>query len=169
MNIVLTGFMASGKSSVGRILSEKTGRDFIDLDSTIEKWEGQKIKDIFGTKGEAWFRQRETDACRYAAGLDNCIISTGGGVILNPENMQLLKKNSIIVYLKVSAEGAVKRLSDASRPLLNVANPVDEAARILSSRVKLYEKYADITIDTEKHNLQQISGIILKKLRETGI
>ncbi len=110
MNIVLTGMMGSGKSTVGRELADKLDFKYIDTDNMIEKQVGKSISDIFEKAGESSFRKLEKDAVRCVALLDNYIISTGGGVVKDNENLKELRKKSVVVYLYAPAEILYDRL-----------------------------------------------------------
>ena len=103
-NIVLTGFMASGKSTVGRALAQKLNVSFIDTDQLIEIEQKRQIKDIFAQFGEPYFRTLETEAVRQVCRKDGQVIATGGGIVLNPKNIELFRKNSIIVFLYAGLE-----------------------------------------------------------------
>ncbi len=120
MNIVLTGFMASGKSTVGRQLSELLNRDLIDTDELIVEREGRSINDIFGKDGEEYFRRVESAVIVDAAKTDNTIISTGGGAVLNPKNMEMLRENGVIFNLDPDFSVIACRMEHAGavRPLM---------------------------------------------------
>lgn len=119
-NIVLTGFMASGKSTVGRELSEISGMEFVDTDELVEKSVGITINEIFQKYGEEYFRDRESEAVALAAKKNGAVISTGGGAVLRRENVELLRKNGVVFNLEPTAAVICERLNDAraSRPLL---------------------------------------------------
>jgi len=104
MNIILTGFMGTGKSIVSRKLVKRLGMSYLDTDELIEEREGIKISAIFQKKGEKYFRQLETQVIKEVASLDNYVISSGGGVVLREENMTALKKNGFIICLSASPE-----------------------------------------------------------------
>ncbi|MDD6736069.1 MAG: shikimate kinase [Clostridiales bacterium] len=119
MNIVLTGFMAAGKTTVGKILAKKLDMQFVDTDVMTEEKYGMKISDIFERFGEAEFRRMEAQTIETAAKLENAVIATGGGAVLNTKNIEVLKKNGIIVNLEPNRQVIEERLSggDGSRPL----------------------------------------------------
>lgn len=118
-NIVLTGFMGSGKTSVGKITAANLGYDFIDIDSYIEEKHNKKISEIFKEKGEDYFRNIETDAVNELAGRENTVIATGGGTVIKKENIKALRKNGVIIFLYCDASVVMKRVGkDESRPLL---------------------------------------------------
>jgi len=131
-SIILTGFMGSGKSTVGKALSEKTGFTFIDMDDEIVKREGRSINDIFKDDGEEYFRNLETSLLKeYAASDEKIILSTGGGVILREENVMLLKKIGKIFFLQADTDELIRRLSgDTTRPLLKSSSKEELQARI---------------------------------------
>ena len=120
MNIVLTGFMASGKSVISKKLAKLSGYNLVDTDEMIVKETNMSINEIFETMGEAEFRRIEHDVICRVSEFDNTVISTGGGVVLNPDNMKALRKNGVIVNLAPSFDVILERLSGAreSRPLL---------------------------------------------------
>ncbi len=153
-NIVLIGFMGSGKTSVGKRLSINLKREFIDMDDFIEKREGMTVNEIFEKKGEQSFREMERELCRRFAVPKGKIIATGGGVIKNAENVENLKKGGVIVYLSSSPERIAYNLRfDNSRPLLAGENKEKKIAALMEERKGLYENCADITIDVSDMNL----------------
>ena len=166
-NIVFIGFMGCGKTSVGRKISLKLKREFIDTDDFIEKREGMKISEIFDKKGEAYFRGLEAELCQRYSQPKSKIIATGGGIIKNSENLTALKKGGIVIYLKSTPKQiAINLKHDNSRPLLQVANKEAKIAELMEARRPLYEKYADVTIDVTNID---IDDTIDKVLYYTGI
>ena len=164
-NIVLIGFMGSGKTSVGTKLSTLLEMDYTDTDDIIVKNSGISINEIFNIYGETGFRKLETEAIESLQDIKNTIISCGGGIILNPENIDLLKNNGKLIWLKVSPEEAYNRLlGDDSRPLLKDSFTLEELSRILGERLPLYENAGDIVIDTDKKDVQEIAKEIIEKL-----
>ncbi len=159
-NIVLCGFMGCGKTTVGHLLAEKTGRRFVDMDAYIEEKAGMDIPSIFRQYGEADFRRREQAACRELAGQENLVIATGGGALTNPLNAAVLAETGDVVYLTVSPETVLRRLSgDTTRPLL--ARPDREAAvrELLAARDPLYRRAASLTADGELPPAQAAEAI----------
>lgn len=164
-NIVLIGFMGSGKTSVGTELSTLLEMDYIDTDKIIVENSEISINEIFDTYGEAEFRKLETKAIEGLQDIKNTIISCGGGVVLNPENVKLLRNNGRIVWLKVSPKEAYNRLlGDNSRPLLKNNFTLEKLSEILKSRLSLYEDAGDIIIDTDEKTIQEIAEEIIEKL-----
>jgi len=150
MKIVLTGFMGTGKTSVGRELSRRLGYEFIDTDDLIEERERMPISLIFKKKGEEYFRKVERETVKEVSKRSDVVIATGGGVIKNPDNVNDLRRDGIIIWLKASPEIIMKRvmLEGGKRPLLEVDEPLKEIKRLLSERLKFYEQ-ADTWIDTD--------------------
>ncbi|MEC4684278.1 MAG: shikimate kinase [Nitrospirota bacterium] len=165
-NIVLTGFMGSGKTAVGRELANRLGMKLVELDEEIEKAEGLTINEIFSRFGERYFRDRETEIVRKFAGQDNVVISTGGGVVLREENMKALREKGVIVCLKATPETILKRTSTSGeRPLLNVDDPLKKIRDLLDYREPFYEK-ADILIETDSLSTAEIADEIIRRVKE---
>ncbi len=163
-NIILIGFMGSGKTTTGIKLSYKLKRPFLDTDKLIEKRENRSISDIFAEEGEEYFRNAETEVLRELVKSSSCqIISVGGGTPMRAENRELLHRLGTVVYLKVSAETVYKRLKgDATRPLLQGENPMEKIAGLLASREKLYEEAADIAIVNDGKEYDKVIQEILE-------
>ncbi|MFC1615635.1 shikimate kinase [Patescibacteria group bacterium] len=159
MNIALTGLRGSGKSSIGKILSKKSGWDFIDIDEEVEKAEGKKIKDIIEEKGWDHFRHREKEITQKLADNDNKIIATGGGTIIDSENAKALKRNSKIIYLYRKPEDCIRHiLDDPNRPpLTNKESLTEEMNQLYVERnghycqnsFKIYQRSEDLVADAE--------------------
>ncbi len=164
-NIVLTGFMGTGKSRVGRELARMLGMRLVELDEEIEKAEGMAIKDIFSRHGEKYFRDRETEMVKRFAEEEGLVISTGGGVVLREENMAALRKKGLIVCLWAEPETILERTSSSDeRPLLNVQDPGKRIRELLEYRRPFYEK-ADITIRTDDKTPLEIAEEIARIYR----
>jgi len=162
-NIVLTGFMASGKSSVGKSLAQKLNIEFIDTDNLIEQNLNKKITDIFKENGEQYFRQQETKVIEELSDLTSCIISCGGGVVLNKYNIELLRKNGIIINLYASAQEVYKRISNnKDRPLLQNTT-IEKIQSLMDYRKPFYEN-CDISIKTDNLSVEQITDLIISKI-----
>lgn len=165
-NIILIGFMGSGKTSIGKRLSMKLKREFIDMDDFIEKKEGMTINEIFATKGEAYFRNLEAEICSRYSKAKGKIIATGGGVIKNPENMKNLKAGGVVYYLKSSAEKIADNLkNDNSRPLLNVQDKKAKIMELMAEREELYLTYADRILDVSDSNPDNSCNKILEEMK----
>jgi shikimate kinase len=146
-NIVLVGFMGTGKTTVGRLLSEQTGMPLVDMDALIEERAGKSITDIFAQNGEPHFRTLERELVRELASKEGLIVSTGGGIILNRENITDFEKSGLVVCLLASAETVLDRVRhDDTRPLL-AGDKETKIVQLLETRKPLYEAIAH-KIDT---------------------
>jgi len=149
MNIVLTGFMASGKTAVGKQLAQRRQMPYLDIDETIEKDTGLTVAKIFEKRGEQAFRDLESAAIKCAAMLDNFVISTGGGAVLRRENIEELRRRGKIIYLAAAPETILKRVGNAkTRPLL--AKEQDKLGKIkeMLAQREPYYRECDLAIDT---------------------
>ncbi|MBZ0154815.1 MAG: shikimate kinase [Alphaproteobacteria bacterium] len=161
-NIVLTGFMGTGKSEVGRLVAQKLCRPFIDVDREIEEEYGMSIPEIFRLHGEGGFRDREAATLRRVAERGGAVISTGGGAVIRQENRDALHKSGVIVCLTATPETILKRTSgNQDRPLLRGEDPLRKIWELLESRRHYYES-ADITIDTEGRDPREIAEEIIE-------
>lgn len=164
MNIVLVGMSGSGKSTVARALSKLSGLERIDCDEIIERKFG-KISKIFKEHGEEFFRNLETDTVERCSRLQSSIISTGGGCLLSQENVNLLKSNGTIVYLRTSADELEKRLKcDQSRPLL-AGDIKSKLKEMLAAREGIYSENADIILDTDGLTPEEVAKTIWENLK----
>lgn len=174
-NIILTGFMGTGKTKVGELLAEKLNYSFVDLDSLVEKREGKKISQIFAEKGEDYFRQKEREALQEVLqgeglarerGQDQGtpkgqVISTGGGVLLREENRRLMEEKGTLICLKASPEEIYLRTRGSQeRPLLEVEEPLEKIRELLKERKELYEKIS-ISLSTDGKSPEQVAGEII--------
>ena len=140
MNLAITGFMGTGKSAVGKLVAQKLGWQFFDIDAIIEEETGIKISEIFAKKGEPYFRELETRAVKLLAVLDKAVISCGGGIVLKAENMDELEKNGRVVCLTASPEKILQRTKGSTRPLLAVKDPLSKIKELLESREQYYKR-----------------------------
>ena len=165
MRLILIGPMASGKSTAGRQLSKRLNLDFIDVDEEVEKSAGVSISWIFDVEGEKKFRERENKELINSLNTDNCVIATGGGVILAEQNRSLLKKGTVI-YLETSIQTQLERtLNDNKRPLLQESDNAEQTLRELKEiRDPLFEECADITIKEGKNSHNEVVDEIIDKL-----
>lgn len=156
-NIILIGFMGSGKTSFGKWLCNHTGMSFIDTDEEIVKLENRSINDIFATDGEEYFRDLETKLLESLLSVDNSIISMGGGTPIREQNGELLKKLGTVVYLRTTVSTLCKRLSrDKSRPLLAGGNLREKITSLMDKREHIYVQRADVIIDTDNKRFEDI-------------
>ena len=166
-NIVLTGFMGTGKTEVGRELAKLRGLRLIDLDSEIEQSEKMTISEIFKRFGEQKFRELESEMVEKTSREQNVVISTGGGTVLRQQNMDALKKTGTVVCLTATPETILERTgSSDDRPLLLVDNPLEKIRELLQFRMPFYEK-ADLMIDTEDKAPRHIAEEIIEKIQNS--
>lgn len=164
-NILLVGFMGTGKSTVSSYLVKALGVEEIDTDRLIEQREGRSIAGIFETDGEAYFRRCETQLLAELQKRKNLIISCGGGMVLQEENVRLMKENGKIVLLTASPETIYGRVKDSrERPLLNNNMNVEFIAGLLEKRRPKYLKAADIIIDTDGRDVADICEELIEKV-----
>ncbi|MBD08668.1 MAG: shikimate kinase AroK [Gammaproteobacteria bacterium] len=169
-NVFLVGAMGSGKTSVGRQLARELGMDFIDSDEEIEKCTGVDIRFIFEKEGESLFREREKAIISNLTQMENLVLATGGGSILDAKNRQLLNTNGIVVYLETSVKQQLLRTQKSkTRPLLVGENPEAVLTRLMASRGPLYEQVAHFSVNTEKKRLAVVVNEIKKKLLEQTV
>lgn len=147
-NIILCGFMGSGKTSVGKRLAKTTGKKFIDLDDYIEEQAGMRVAEIFAAYGEKGFREMESEAVRGVADLQGIILASGGGTVLSRHNVEALHRTGgKILLLNVPLRVLQMRLkNDKKRPLLQVPNRQQVIAQLYKKRIPLYKEACDIVI-----------------------
>lgn len=158
-NIILIGFMACGKSSVGRRLSQALDLEFLDTDELIEQKAGITIADIFATQGEAAFRAMETECLKDLLSRDSgtFVLSVGGGLPIREENRKLLSQIGEVIYLKVSAETVFIRVrNDTTRPLLQTQNPRGRIMDLMGARKQFYEDAADYVLEADNKSFDTI-------------
>lgn len=154
--------MAVGKSAVGRTLARKLKRRFVDLDRVIEKIEGMKVKEIFSRKGEAYYRQREREALAAILSQEGQVVATGGGVIMDDANLQLLKQRSLLVCLTASPEVLLKRVGNGTRrPLLKGNNRQERIKELLRQREANYSQ-AHASVDTSDLTVDEVTEKIIE-------
>jgi shikimate kinase len=166
-NFVLIGFMATGKTVIGRNLAGLLKREFVDTDAAIEKLTGKTVSQIFAAEGEARFRLEEELLVQKLSSRDNLVIATGGGLVLNPENLRLLKKNGVLIALTASPEVIHERVKrNKNRPLLSKGDLLSRIKELMYQRKHAYAA-AEITIDTGKYSIddavKQINLYLLER------
>lgn len=163
-NVILTGMMGTGKTTAGKELAAVMGCEFIDLDEIIEKKYGA-ISDIFGQKGENYFRQLETAELKKLDKSKKFVLSTGGGVVLKDENIKILQSLGKVFYLETSAQTIYERIKNQKhRPLLNTDDPKKSIEEILSKRKELYEKSGE-KITTDNKSPRELAGEIYERIK----
>ena len=165
-NIVLVGPMGCGKTTVGRRLARKFNQDFYDTDHEIINKTGVSIDHIFDIEGEEGFRQRESEVLESLCDMNNIVLATGGGVVLLPQNREVLKSAGLVVYLSSSIEQLIKRTAKSkTRPLLeNSSDRQKTITEIVNARDKYYREVATIVIDTTGKKLNEVIDIIMNDL-----
>lgn len=158
--ITLTGFMGTGKTTVGRLLAARLGKPFIDVDARIEERTGLDIGEIFARHGEAFFREVEREELRAAVATDS-VVATGGGAIVDPQNAQRMKASGPVICLTASVETILARTAAGqARPLLQHENRRQRVETLLAERAKAYA-LADCTIDTTGRSPEDVVASIL--------
>lgn len=161
-NIYLVGFMGTGKTCVGEELAKRKKWQFLDLDNLIELKEKRTISDIFAKNGEPYFRRIEKKVLQEVSKEKNFVIACGGGIVINKDNIKIMKETGIIICLTASLKVILKRTSRyIHRPLLNVKDPEKQIKSLLKLRAPYYA-LADKTIDTSKISIKEVVNKILK-------
>lgn len=169
-NLVLIGFRGTGKTQVGARLARALGRPLVDLDQVLVQEAGRSIAEIVAQDGWAAFRQREKElAARYAASR-GLVLATGGGVILDPDNVRALREHGVIIWLTADAATIRERLlkdqpTDEGRPSLTGSDPVQEIEEVLQARLPLYQAAARIIIDTRHRTVAEVAERVLEMVR----
>lgn len=168
-NIMLIGFMGTGKSTVSKSLSMITRYVEIDLDDYIEKKQNRTINEIFAEDGESEFRKIETLCLGEVCSRDELIISCGGGTVIKDENVEMMKKSGKIVLLTARPETIYNRVKDSTnRPILNGNMNVEYIEGLMKKREEFYLRTADIIIETDDKSAEEISREILEKIKKNG-
>ncbi|MFC1771071.1 shikimate kinase [Candidatus Margulisiibacteriota bacterium] len=165
-NIIIIGFMGTGKTSVAKALVKISGYQLVDTDNLIEAGQNMPISQIFKQKGEPFFRSLETKVCRQLINSQDSVISTGGGIVIKEENRSLLKQAGKTFLLTASPENIFERTNKSKhRPLLDVEDPIGKISKLLSERQDYYQKAADYVIDTDELSVleaaKKIWGLLL--------
>lgn len=165
--IVLIGFMAAGKTTIGRLLAQRLGWEFIDLDEEIERRTGLTIPEIFELHGVAEFRRLERSLTEELAGLEHLVLAPGGGWVTQPDLLDLFGSETMVVWLRISPEAAVERAmrTITHRPLLaNAPDPVERARLLIREREPLY-RLADTCVDVEGRTIEDVTSEIIALMR----
>jgi shikimate kinase len=164
-SIILIGMMGAGKSSVGRTLQLRTNLPRFDLDEMIQAKAEMSIPEIFAAKGEEWFRDLESTVLQGLPREAPAIVVTGGGIVLRPENTEILKQLGTVVWLHADEAILLERSSrQRNRPLLQTGNPAATILRLLTERRPLYTAAADLRVDTTQHTHDEVTDIILREI-----
>lgn len=166
-NIFLVGLMGAGKTSVGRLLAKRLGREFLDSDAEIERLTGVKIPVIFEIEGETGFRGREEKMIEKLTAMNGIVLATGGGAVLSAANRALLRSRGRVIYLRASPEDLWRRTRrDRNRPLLQTADPLARLCELHSLRDPLYRETADLIVDTGSQSVASLTTRIQQLLSD---
>lgn len=166
-SIVIIGFMGAGKSSTGKALARKTGLPRLDTDEIVSSGFGLDVMEIFTRFGEEKFRDAETEALGRLSKTEPAIIVTGGGIVLRPENVKMLRELGRVVSLEADEETLFRRISRrATRPLLQTEDPRGTLAELLRARAPLYREAADVRVDTSRLTHDEVADAILKSIEK---
>ncbi len=170
MKIILIGFRATGKTSVGKALADLLGLPFYDLDRLIERRAGKDISTIVAEEGWPYFRKLEREMMFEAASWPQGVIALGGGAVMHEDEMRLLKQNACVVWLKASPEIIAKRLSfdektATQRPSLTGLDVLEEIETLLTKREPLYHLFADLEVDSSEHDPKLLAEEISSRLK----
>lgn len=161
LNLILTGFMGTGKTTVGRTVAERLGRLFVDMDQVIEARAGRSIADIFAHEGEAAFRAIEAELCRELAGQGGLVIATGGGTLVNCSNRRTLTSTGLVICLTADVETILHRLDGvADRPLLETPDRHARIEALLEARAAAYRAFPH-QVDTTDLTAAQVTERVL--------
>jgi len=176
MNVVLIGLRGSGKSTCGKLLAERLGWLFIDTDEVVQERAGKSIRELFDEGGEALFRQLESEAVRQAARHENAVIATGGGAVLDPENVADLRRQGFVIHLTANPHELWKRISadvksSAQRPKLTnkALGGEEELEKLLLARSAAYGRARDVELSVEGRSPDQVLEAMLLLLRARGV
>jgi shikimate kinase len=166
-NVILCGFMATGKSSVGKKLASLLDYDFLDMDSAIEAEEGMSIPEIFASRGEPAFRALESRMVETISARSRCVVATGGGTIVNPQNLEKLKRCGVLINLTADIPIILSRAgSGDDRPMLKQGDRLERVRTLLKQRAPAYAQ-ADMSVDTSSLSIDEVAQLIAVKLKAT--
>jgi shikimate kinase len=169
-NVFLIGYRCTGKSSVGRPLAATLGREFVDTDSLVVSENGMSIKEIVDTYGWETFRRMEHAVVKEVCFLDRRVVATGGGIVLDTDNVKLMKTSGRVIWLRASSETIKARMlqdqaSEALRPALTSTDSILEIEETLAQRAPLYQQAMDFAVDTDHRGVDEICDVIIGNLK----
>jgi shikimate kinase len=161
MNIILIGYRGTGKTSVGKRLSEKLRAAFCDTDELIEAAAGRSIREMVEEGGWSFFREREKKIIRDVAAMQGTVIATGGGAVMDEENAEVLKNQGILIWLNADVETIVQRIqndsqSNGKRPFFSGNDLLQETVDVLEKRMPVYRRLADLSVNTANKGIDEI-------------
>jgi len=164
-NVFLVGMMGAGKTTLGKALAQRMGREFVDTDRVLVERTGVPVATIFEIEGEAGFRRRESALLREMAERSGCVVATGGGAVLAEENRRVMRQAGTVVYLRTRLESLWERTRhDSTRPLLATPDPKATLAALLEQRDPLYRDAAHIVVDAGSQGAASLVGRVLAAL-----
>ena len=167
-HVFLVGMMGAGKTTLGKALAKRLGREFVDTDKMLVERTGVPVTTIFEIEGEEGFRRREAAVLAEAAACDSpCVIATGGGAVLSPANRSLMRESGTVVYLRARLENLWERTRhDTTRPLLAAPDPRARLSELLAVREPLYSEAAHVTVDTGSQSASALVARVVAALDE---
>ena len=161
MNIILIGYRGTGKTAVGKAVSKRLGRPFYDVDEFLEEKIGRTISDMVATEGWPFFRAREKEVIKEISAIEDCVIATGGGAVMDKDNVACLSNHGLFVLLKADIPTMIQRIQgDASsrqqRPDLLDGGIYEETETMIRQRMPVYEEVADISVDTTNLTIEEV-------------
>lgn len=164
-NIILVGFMGTGKTTIAASLANKLNMRYISTDDLIEKREKRTINEIFTKSGEDYFRDVESEIVREVSGMQDAVVDTGGGVVIREENMAIMKSGGVVICLTANEDDIIERTKKYKhRPLLNVEDPKRKVRDLLARRSAFYAK-ADYSINTSDFTIRQVVDKIIEMVK----
>jgi shikimate kinase len=174
MNIVLIGYRGTGKTAVGKALSKRLGRPFYDADAYLEQKLGKTISNMVSAEGWPFFRAREKEVIGEIAAKDDCVIATGGGAVMDKDNVACLRSKGAFVLLKADTDTMIQRIqgdemSSQQRPELLGGDIYEETERLLKERMPIYEEVADFSVDTSNLAIDEVAEQIVQYLQAESL
>lgn len=169
-NIFLVGMMGAGKTTIGKALAKRLERRFLDTDQEVVRRTGVAVPTIFDIEGEAGFRARERAVLEELVKLDDTVLATGGGIVIQEANRKTMALHGTVIYLRASVEDLWRRTRrDRSRPLLQTPNPLETLRNLYAQRDPLYHEVAHIVADTSSQSVQRLISELLQKLDDFSV
>jgi shikimate kinase len=170
MNIVFIGYRGTGKTAVGKALSRRLGRPFYDADTYLEEKAGRTISDMVAAEGWPFFRAREKEVIREISAMEHCVIATGGGAVMDKENVARLRDRGALVLLTADTDTMIQRIqadesSPQQRPKLLEGDIYEETERLLKERMPVYKAVADFSVDTSNLAIHEVVDQIVRHLQ----
>ncbi len=166
-NVYLVGLMGAGKTTIAKTLARRLAYRFVDSDHEIESRTGVRLPTIFEIEGEEGFRRREAQVIADLARMRGCVVATGGGAVLRPDNRENLRASGLVIYLNVPLQTLCERTRhDRNRPLLQVSDPLRKLTELHQQRDPLYRSIADLVFSGGRISAQAVLQVLLKKMEE---